>query len=374
MIDTIVLTLSKDTFKITVPELFTPSAHWVLSELDRSITSKQNPSKTELKSSIYKPRLTLGQRKNTNGEREVMLKIELSLPKLLLRNNFDELQQKDFPALTKKLVATLEQMGVAATAAALEKAPVIVIHYAKNIVFTDGATPYHFINKIKQTNVKLSLDVNQTDYRNEGHSYKWHCNSYEIAFYDKIRDLEMAKRSDKRSIEQDGTVQFDEMRKLQELHKLEVLRMEVRLNQRKKMKQLFKQLDIAATLTFKGLFKTAIAKKVLLHYVDELERTRPVLLDYKSRSDQALLAALIVNNPQMGPKKVLQWYGLKKAYDVLNPRELRVMFAKYSTRSWYKLMADAREIKLPGAQQATFGVLREQVMKLKALRLTHYKK
>jgi len=373
MVDTIVLTLSKNMFTITAPELFKPSAHWVLSEFDRNIISKQNPSKTELRNEIYKPRLTLGQRKNTHGNREVMLKVELSLPKLLLGNNFNELQQKDFPELIKKLVVVLGQMGVEVTATALEKASVITIHYAKNIVFTDGATPYHFINKIKQANIKLSLDVNQTDYRNEGHSHKWHCNAYEIAFYDKVRDLEMAKRSDKRSIEKDIMLSFEEIRTLQESHKLEVLRMEVRLNQRKKMKQLFKKLNITTTLTFKGLFKKMIAKKVLLHYIDELERTRPILLDYKPRSDQDLLAALIVNNPHMGPKKILQLYGLKKAYDVLTPRELRVMFAKYSTRSWYQFMDDARNITLPNARQATFGVLREQVEKMTAVRLSSYK-
>lgn len=375
MIDTIVLTLSKNMFTITAPELFKPSAYWVLSEFDRNITSKQNPLKKELKKESYKPRLTLGQRKNIHGEREVMLKIELSLSKLLLGNNFDELQQKDFPELIKKLAVVLGQMGVEVTPMALEKAPVIVIHYAKNIVFTNGATPYYFINKIKQANLKLSLDVNQTDYRNEGHIHKWHCNSYEIAFYDKIRDLEIAKRSGKRSIEKDTIVSsFKEIRALQELHKLEVLRMEVRLNQRKKMKQLFKQLHIASTLTLKSLFKKTIAKKVLLHYVDELERTRPILLDYKPRSDQELLAALIVNNPHLGPKKILQLYGLKKAYDVLTPRELRVMFAKYSTRSWYQLMADARTITLPNSQHATFGILREQVEKMKPVQLNSYKK
>ena len=54
----------------------------------------------------------------------------------------------------------------------------------------------------------MSLDVNQTDYRNEGHSYKWHCNSYEVVFYDKIKDLEKAKQSEKRAIEKDNAIQL----------------------------------------------------------------------------------------------------------------------------------------------------------------------
>lgn len=41
--------------------------------------------------------------------------------------------------------------------------------------------------------------------------------------------------------------------------------MEVRLN-RRKIKQLLTNLGIKANLTFKGLFKPATAKKVLLHF------------------------------------------------------------------------------------------------------------
>lgn len=38
--------------------------------------SKQNPTKKELRSGIYKPRLTIGHRINAHGS-QVMLKIEL---------------------------------------------------------------------------------------------------------------------------------------------------------------------------------------------------------------------------------------------------------------------------------------------------------
>lgn len=102
----------------------------------------------------------------------------------------------------------LQQMGVTTSANALEHAPVSAIHYAKNIPLTDGSAPYHFIHKIKEANIKLSLDVNQTDYRNEGHSYKWHSNTYEVVFYDKIKDLEKAKVSDKRALEKDNALQL----------------------------------------------------------------------------------------------------------------------------------------------------------------------
>ena len=115
MIDTVVLLLPQDMFQITDPNKFTPSARWVLGESARTIhgiQSKQNPTKREMWQGIYKPRLTLMHRANLNGMREIVLKMELSLPKLFYGNNFEELKGKDLQPLLQKLSHTLGQMGV----------------------------------------------------------------------------------------------------------------------------------------------------------------------------------------------------------------------------------------------------------------------
>lgn len=210
MIDTIALTLTSDSFQITQPDKFTPSARWVENYgcAMHGIRSKQNPTKKELNQGIYKPRLTLSHRFTKNHTREIMLRIELSLPKLLFGNNFDELQYKDFLPVIIKLAATLETIGVIVNADTLAQAPVCAIHHSKNIALTDGSIPFHYINKIKEANVKLSLDTNESAYRNDGHGYKWHCNAYEVAFYDKIKDLEKAKQSSKLVIEKNSELQL----------------------------------------------------------------------------------------------------------------------------------------------------------------------
>jgi hypothetical protein len=308
MIDTIVLFLSQNLFQILNPDAFTPSARWITNHSVRAVCgmqSKQNPTKKELLAGIYKPRLTLFYHPR---EKQITLKIELSLPKLIFGNNFQELKGKDLQPLLQKLAATLEQMGVIVDSLELAKAPVYAIHYSKNIALTDGSTPYHYINKVKQSNIKLSLDTNETDYRNEGHSYRWHCNSYEVVFYDKIKDLEQAKLSEKRAIEKDSAMQLKIFPGLRKRHKkFEVLRMEVRLNKRQKMKQLFAKIGIKSDLTLKSLFKPVISRKVLLHYLDELESKRLRLLDYRITSDKALLVDLIFNNPEMGMKKLCKY-------------------------------------------------------------------
>ena len=371
MIDTIILTLDEDSFEVTNPDAFTPSAQWTQNNtyVLRGILSKQNPTKKELVAGIYKPRITLFQRPTPLSITKTVLKVELSLPKLFFGNNFEELTQKQFPELVQKLCTALHTMGIATDVETLASASVSGIHFSKNIPLTDGSIPYHYISKIEQANISLSLDVNQTDYRNKGHSYKWHSNSYELVFYDKIRDLEQAKKSDKRSMEKDNTIQLNLYESLHNKKMFEVLRMEARLNNRRKIEQILKKLGIKVQLTFKGLFKTNIARKVLLHYLDEIERARPPLLDFKANNTKSILVALIFNNQTLSPRRILQLYGMKLAMDHIGMRELRTMFGAYNKPSWYRLVADMKDVGIPSHSSPpnSFQVIRDCLKAFKVM-------
>ena len=272
-------------------------------------------------------------------------------------------------------------MGVVVTHKAIANAPVAAIHYSKNIPLLDGSTPYHYIAKIKEANVKLSLDTNQTDYRNEGHSFKWHCNSYEVAFYDKIKDLQQSKQSAKRSLEKDNELQSNLLDMFEERHqpsprlwrtrKLEFLRMEVRLNKRTKIKQLFGALDINVELTLKKLFKPAIAKKFLLHYLDEIENKRSPLLDFKTTDDKTFLSKLSFNNPAIKPKQAMALFGFKKALGTTTLRELKNLFGKNNKQSWHRFLAEIDAVSLP-SKKISLGIIRECIMQFKAVKLENY--
>lgn len=115
MLDTIVLTLSKGMYYINEPDRFEPSARLILDDTSSTgsrgyIPVKQNPTRRELQSGIYKPRLTLTTRFNHTGRREATLKIELSLPKLLFGNNFDELSDENFEVVTSLLRLKLKEL------------------------------------------------------------------------------------------------------------------------------------------------------------------------------------------------------------------------------------------------------------------------
>ncbi len=284
-----------------------------------------------------------------------VLRIEASLPKLFFGNNFQELRYKDCAAVVDKLVLSLVEMGIEVSHDTIMTADVNAIHYGKNIKLTDGSTPYHYIKKIQESCVPHSLDANRTDFRNDGHSFKWHCNSYEVVFYNKIKDLEKAKISSKRALEKDNEGQLHLLEKFKKRKKVEYLRMEVRLNKRAKMKQLFAKLGIKADLTFKKLFKPAISKAVLCHYINELEKRRSPLLDLKAMDDKAFLADLIVNNPDMSPKQIMQIFGMKKALESYSMSDLQRMLGKPEARGWKwltKCLAKMKSTSIAGTTKS----------------------
>lgn len=147
--------------------------------------------------------------------------------------------------------------------------------------------------------------------------------------------------------------------------------MEVRLNRRQKIKQLFKTLDIELEPTFINLFNPTISQQVLFHYLDEIENKRLPLFDYKPINAKSLLADLVINNPELGIRKTIQLFGLKQIFDSMNPRELRAMFGKYSQRSWYRLIAEAKAINLPKTKNP-LGVIRENLTYFEPLKLVDF--
>jgi hypothetical protein len=105
-----------------------------------------------------------------------------------------------------------------------------------------------------------------------------------------------------------------------------------------------------------------------LHYLDEIEQARPALLDFKASNAKSLLTGLIFNNSNLSPRRILQLYGMKLALEHISIRELRTMFGAYNKRSWYRLIADMKDVTI--AFQAntanSFKVIRDCLEAFKA--------
>jgi hypothetical protein len=241
MIDTISLTLPQDRFKILDYEKFSPSARNFYEPPYYKLTGKMpikavlNPTKEQNKKYGYLSRLTLF-KVIRNGGFQIILKIEFSVPKLLYGNNFDEVIESDFGEICWQLKDKLFKMGIAIkNVKYLSLADVSTIHYSKNLILTDYTDPHTYLKELRKINVSKLQDTSQSDYRNEGHAFKFHSNDYEVIFYDKLKDLQQAKKSDKRAVENENYTQLNLFDKYQPKKPFEVLRMEVRVGNRTKI-------------------------------------------------------------------------------------------------------------------------------------------
>ncbi len=372
MIDTIVLLLPPQHFKILSTNAFTPSADIVYRR--QAAKAFAYPTKYDLKYDNYLPRLMLAHRMNLQGKNEIMLTIEVSLPKLLFGNNLQELQTKYFDKIITLLHEKLVLMGVLIEPKNLQQADVIAIHFAKNIVLKDGSTPFHYIQKIKESFTPTRLDHNQTDYRNSGHSFKWHCNSYEIVFYDKLFDLHAASISKKRAIDSDNNFDVKKLNILRsKKKKFEILRFEVRLNKRATIKKLFETLKIKNKLTLQTLYKSAICKKVLLHYLNIIEQKRSNIFDFKPTSDQTLFSTLLIYNPQMKPKDIFSYIGYKKMINTMTPDEVKKSISKKHIRSFDRMLSTFNNFDIPSNTNNSFEIIKKQINSYKPLKIKNKK-
>jgi hypothetical protein len=378
MIDTIVLTLDEKSFKIVEHDKFSPSTR-VLYNLVKlnilggraNLACVQNPTSTELRNGIYKPRLTVTKRLDKYHNYQITLKIEFSIPKLLHGNNFDELEEEDFDLVISKLKQSLRDMGVSVLEPVLAAAPISAIHYSKNIPLIDYTTPYAYLERLARINLNQRLDLNQTDFRNEGHSLKFRANSFEVAFYDKMKDLGKAKISEKRAEERENAIQIKLFDKLEISKPFEVLRMEVRLNKRQKLKQVLKNVGIEIEPTFQSVFRKDIAQKVLLHYMGAIEKGYPLILSYDCKDANDFLSDFIIHNPKAGLKKAIQMLGLRVLIDKVGVREFREITSKYGKANWYRLNKEMLSLNYP-QKEDTFAPIRQCLEEFKPLRLIDF--
>lgn len=265
MLDTIALTLPDHLCRITKPERFSPHLDYIRNSVSHG-TAKAvyNPTKAD-KDTGYKPRLTLFRRAARNAGVSIFLRIEFSAPKLVFGNNFEELRgQADFHIVINILHAALLQMGIETQKETLMAASVGMIHFSKNILLGRHTPCFLLIQQLEKLDLSQKLDLTRTDFRNGGQMVKYHANAYEIALYDKVKDLEQARKyGAKRGAEtayEGQTALFKNAP-----YPPEVLRIEVRLTS-KKLKLLLKSLKQERPTTLESLFSADLSRCVLLHF------------------------------------------------------------------------------------------------------------
>lgn len=363
MIDTIVLYANNKQFRILEPGKFKVLGGGQKEGNHGYVVYKQNHTKEELQRGIYKPRLSLTKRFVGKQGIQDLLKIEMSLPKLLYGNNFQELENKDYNEVKSILFSKLLDMGVQILT--IDELEVAAVHYSKNIILRDYSTPYEYLEEIKKVDFTKALDMTKTDYSNEGYSLRVRCNSYEVIFYDKLKDLLQAKKSQKKAIEPDSAIQLNLFGKENRKEPFEVLRMEVRLNKRDKIRRLFKEIEIDVGTKFVDVFNSDVSQKVLLHYIGMMKNKYPLLSNIKLNKEQ-LLMQIIADNPNIKVRKALMIVGAKFLFDEVGVRQFRELIRSFGARTWYSLRNELRELSV-SVSENPFDILEETINEMKAI-------
>lgn len=342
MIDTVVLELPFMDYHITDHEQFNPPTHNVAQSRTYLLKYVNNPSSQDKKNGIYKPRLTITKRR-VKGIDHIPLRIEFSIPKLIFGNNVDEVHDADLPRITGALQKVLECMGVSVTNQAIMSAKVSAVHYSKNVPLTGGSTASFAIKELSKINLTQQLDLSNTQFRNEGHSLQYYSKCHSFVIYDKIKDLTQSKG---RAIDKDQTAQqtsifdFIEGRS----NPLELLRLEVRICNRTKLKSLMAKLGIPnEDPQFKDVFSSQLAQTVLKHYWEGMITKDNLFLFVSTNEPQQMLKVLL--RAGYDPKKAFYLLGIITASKDKGLRELRKVLGKYaSKRSWYRIKTDFTEL------------------------------
>lgn len=363
MLDTIALTLDRQQFEVLDPDRFSPSAIGVLMPPYHKLGARGNfacvlnPTKSDLAAGRYGPRLTLVRRK-VRGGFSTTLRIEFSAPKLLFGNNFDELTGRDFEAVLDALHRAVTAAGVRVRIDTLRAANVSAIHFAKNIAFVDHTTCSMVMAELDLIDLDKRLDLSHTDYRNEGHAIRYHANSYEVAFYDKLKDLEKARYSEKRSIERDYAPQlrlFDDRGAFPK--ELEVLRMEVRLGTRDKIRRVVGPIEPGTEPTFAALFNPFVAKTALMRFWRAVRSQLPLIERASAERPEDLLARIAADGGGR-PGALLQRLGAHVLVGSVGFRGAGALMARHcNPRTWQRYK---RQMKaLSPAETRGFSPLRK---------------
>lgn len=337
MIDTVILTMQLDKTFVTDPDKFTPSLKW-LKERNQGFGGRLFTKYTQNINQKYGyyPRLTVTPR--WKGYLEVPLKIEFSVPKLLYGNNLDEVSEDDFERVVEVLQSKLKEMGIRVFPEQIRKTLVSAVHYSKNVPLSHFVTASWVIKILSKLDVTKRLELNHRHFKNQGHALYFDCGSYQIVIYDKLKDIGKSKRH---AVDKDSTVEQLELFKFIKGSKIpaEILRIETRLVKRGKLNSLFTQLGYTTNPTFRQIFKSEIAKKVLYYYWNFIANDKGLFL-LKATDQDALKQVIDYQKQNKRKFSTMETLGIAQIIEYAKTNGLRglreTLGSLYSDRSWFR--------------------------------------
>ncbi len=378
-IDTITLTLAPTDIIIGDTNRFTPNAATVLGAdarnmgMNKYISAKCNPTKQEVAAYGYLPYVTLYKALRSGGL-SAGLRVQFSATKLLYGNNFDELKTGDFIALCRRLLESLNYYDITVHGGlkTLATARVAGVHYAKNFIFTDYTTARDVIQVLQKCDVNGWRSVSTSDYSNNGYGYKTHSKYQELAFYDKLAELNKDKRG-QAVFDKDAQTQLGLFNNRQIVKPFEVLRMEVRLNNARVIKQQLTKAKLEPSLKLNAICSQGYSKAVLACHLRELYAAYPKITEATVDDPLQLLSDLYVQNPKRSMSTIVNAVGLYVLSKHSGTRAMKDVVGSKGTQALMRLSKRANgELRYRSQKSEVFQVLEHDLNNFKPVRLEDY--
>ncbi len=333
MIDTIILSIPAESFVISNYERFRTTPEEI-AQVRGFRKFPNNPTREEWGRGYY-PRLTLGVRPfNTE------LKIEFSAPKLIYNgDNTTEIEEGDRDAVLDTLHRCLKEMGVLIhSRESLTFADVTDFHAAKNVILSGGYRAMYVLRELSKIDLHTKLDLTYFTFKNGGHALHCHADTYELVFYDKYAEAFLSK---KKRIDPEASYQPD----LFAGPRPEILRIEARLNDRRKMNIVLKELGFPPDPLFKDAFRKDLCQKVIRYFWHKIITDKNQFLFHPLQEPQRLYALIKQNHPEVPHKEVAQLIGLYVLSRDRGIRELRTLVEKHnSKKTWVRTKEDIKKL------------------------------
>ncbi len=323
MIDTVCLLIKKNEVQVNHKKLVTIN----------NLHFNRFHQKPNNHSNLYYPTIKLFSKFFYEQEN---FKIEFSVPKLLLGNNLEELDDYEFEKVISTLSERLSEQGLSVPSDVLKNARVIVLHYSKNIWLGKNYSVCEILSQIKKVNISKRFDAMDTKYINGGESIHIHNTSNEFVIYDKVSDIRKTK-----SRSRDKANKYNKSLLKVIKSNEQILRLEVRLNKKTKIMQVL-GLSKNDPVTFREIYSTLISKKVVTSYWENIVRKNDLGMFQLTCNDDEILKRLSGPELKLKPKDLFYLYGLLKASNNKGfMQEMRNLVTKNGTiRTWYRIKKD----------------------------------
>jgi hypothetical protein len=380
-IDTIVLTLPITEFVIFEPSRFTPNATKILSATpydmgrNKYFNATCNPSKADSNAKGYLPYLTLYRALRAGGL-TTGLRIQLSIPKLLNGNNFDEIEESDFGEVCHRIIAGLEhyKIKIRGGVKTIANAQIVTVHYSKNFVLTNFLSARAAIKDLSRVDVNGWRDVSKTDYVNNGYGFKTHSKYFELAFYDKLAEYGKAKRGQPlfdTDIKQIQLNLFDD-KTMQK--PFEVLRMEVRFGNTKAIKQALRNARLPTDdISFSTIYRQDYSQMVLEWQLKDMYEHYPKITEAVTDDVLKLFGELYVQNPERNISSLVNAIGLHTLNQHSGMRAIRDVVGSKGSQALLRLAKRANnELNYATEKSEVFELLADQLDRFEPVYISNF--